>query len=68
MQIQMLDHVIVGAPAIGRAGYFSFKEVGVINWMAKAVRNDGCYFKLSLLPVAYLVKPEIAVPIRVGQA
>jgi hypothetical protein len=31
LQIQMLDHVIVGAPAIGRAGYFSFKEAGVIS-------------------------------------
>jgi len=27
----MLDHMIVGAPAIGRPGYFSFKEAGVIS-------------------------------------
>ena len=26
MQIQFLDHLIMGAPAEGRAGYFSFKE------------------------------------------
>jgi RadC-like JAB domain len=31
LQIQMLDHVIVGAPAVGRRGYFSFKEAGVIS-------------------------------------
>ena len=30
MQIQMLDHVIMGAPANGRPGYFSFKEGGVL--------------------------------------
>ncbi len=31
LQIQMLDHVIVGAPAAGQSGYFSFKEAGVIS-------------------------------------
>jgi DNA repair protein RadC len=31
LQIQMLDHVIVGASAPGRSGYFSFKEAGVIS-------------------------------------
>ena len=30
LQIQMLDHVIVGTPAAGQPGYFSFKEAGVI--------------------------------------
>jgi len=30
LQINMLDHVIVGQPFDGRRGYFSFKEVGVI--------------------------------------
>jgi DNA repair protein RadC len=30
LQIQMLDHVIVGAGAEGRLGYFSFKETGLI--------------------------------------
>jgi DNA repair protein RadC len=30
MQIQMLDHLIMAAPADGRAGYFSFKEVGLL--------------------------------------
>jgi DNA repair protein RadC len=30
MQIQMLDHLIMGAPAAGRAGYFSFKEAGLL--------------------------------------
>jgi RadC-like JAB domain len=28
MQIQLLDHLIMGAPADGRASYFSFKEAG----------------------------------------
>jgi hypothetical protein len=31
----MLDHVIVGAPAPGRSGYFSFKEAGAISQMGK---------------------------------
>jgi DNA repair protein RadC len=31
LQIQMLDHVIVGTPAGGRSGYFSFKEAGLIG-------------------------------------
>jgi DNA repair protein RadC len=31
LQIQMLDHVIVGLSAPGRSGYFSFKEAGVIS-------------------------------------
>jgi len=26
----MLDHVIVGAPAAGQPGYFSFKEAGTL--------------------------------------
>ena len=30
LQINMLDHVIVGQPFDGRSGYFSFKEAGVI--------------------------------------
>jgi DNA repair protein RadC len=30
MQIQFLDHLIMGAPAEGRAGYFSFKEAGLL--------------------------------------
>ncbi len=30
LQIKLLDHVIIGAPAEGRAPYFSFKEVGVL--------------------------------------
>jgi DNA repair protein RadC len=30
MHIQMLDHVIIGAPADGRSGYFSFKEAGLL--------------------------------------
>ena len=30
LQINMLDHVIVGQPFDGRAAYFSFKEAGVI--------------------------------------
>jgi len=28
LQINMLDHVIVGQPFGGRPGYFSFKEAG----------------------------------------
>ena len=30
LQIKLLDHVIVGAPADGRLPYFSFKEAGVL--------------------------------------
>ena len=30
MQIQLLDHLIMGAPSDGRAGYFSFKEAGLL--------------------------------------
>ena len=30
LQIKLLDHVIIGAPAEGRPGYFSFKEAGVL--------------------------------------
>lgn len=30
LQIKLLDHIIVGAPAEGRAAYFSFKEAGVL--------------------------------------
>jgi len=30
LQINMLDHVIVGQPVGGRPGYFSFKEAGVL--------------------------------------
>ena len=30
LQIKLLDHIIIGAPAEGRAGYFSFKEAGIL--------------------------------------
>jgi DNA repair protein RadC len=30
LQINFLDHVIVGQPMIDRQGYFSFKEVGLL--------------------------------------
>jgi DNA repair protein RadC len=30
LQIKLLDHVIIGAPANGSGGYFSFKEAGVL--------------------------------------
>ena len=30
LQIRLLDHVIIGAPAEGRLPYFSFKEMGVL--------------------------------------
>ena len=30
LQIKLLDHIIIGAPAEGRAPYFSFKESGVL--------------------------------------
>lgn len=30
LQIRMLDHIIIGAPAEGRPAYFSFKEAGVL--------------------------------------
>ena len=31
LQLNLIDHVIIGAPAPGRSGYFSFKEGGVIS-------------------------------------
>jgi DNA repair protein RadC len=31
LQLHLIDHVIIGAPAAGRSGYFSFKEGGVIG-------------------------------------
>jgi DNA repair protein RadC len=31
LQLQLVDHVIVGTPAPGRSSYFSFKEAGVIG-------------------------------------
>ena len=31
LQIQLLDHVIIGQPMNGRQGYFSFKEAGTIG-------------------------------------
>lgn len=30
LQIKLLDHIIIGAPADGQPGYFSFKEAGVL--------------------------------------
>jgi DNA repair protein RadC len=30
LQIKLLDHIIIGAPADGQSGYFSFKEAGVL--------------------------------------
>jgi DNA repair protein RadC len=31
LQLQLIDHVIIGSPAAGRSSYFSFKESGVIG-------------------------------------
>jgi DNA repair protein RadC len=31
LQIQLLDHVIIGQPMNGTQGYFSFKEAGMIG-------------------------------------
>ena len=31
LQIQLIDHVIIGQPMNGRQGYFSFKEAGMIG-------------------------------------
>jgi hypothetical protein len=31
LQLQLIDHVIIGSPAPGRSDYFSFKEGGVIS-------------------------------------
>jgi DNA repair protein RadC len=30
MQVQFLDHVIIGRPSPGRAGYYSFREAGLV--------------------------------------
>jgi DNA repair protein RadC len=32
LQIQLLDHVVIGQPISGRQGYFSFKEAGIIPY------------------------------------
>jgi len=31
LQLHLVDHVIIGVPAPGRSGYFSFREAGVIG-------------------------------------
>jgi DNA repair protein RadC len=31
LQLNLIDHVIVGSPAPGRSSYFSFKEGGIIG-------------------------------------
>ena len=31
LQLQLIDHVIIGAPAPNRSSYFSFKECGVVT-------------------------------------
>jgi DNA repair protein RadC len=31
LQVHLVDHVTIGAPAPGRNDYFSFKEAGVIG-------------------------------------
>ena len=31
LQLQLIDHVVIGSPAAGRSSYFSFKEAGVIG-------------------------------------
>jgi len=31
LQLQLIDHMIIGAPAPGKNSYFSFKEGGVIS-------------------------------------
>lgn len=30
LQVKLVDHVIIGAPSPGRAGYFSFREAGLL--------------------------------------
>jgi DNA repair protein RadC len=31
LELNLIDHVIIGSPAPGRSSYFSFKEGGVIS-------------------------------------
>jgi DNA repair protein RadC len=31
MQIQLIDHIIIGKPSVGRSEYFSFREAGIIQ-------------------------------------
>ena len=31
LQLNLIDHVIIGSPAPGRSSYFSFKEGGIIS-------------------------------------
>jgi DNA repair protein RadC len=30
MQVRFIDHVIIGRPAEGRSGYFSYREAGLL--------------------------------------
>jgi hypothetical protein len=31
MQVHLVDHIIIGLPAPGQPGYFSFREYGMMN-------------------------------------
>jgi len=31
LQLQLIDHLIIGSPAPGKNSYFSFKEGGIIS-------------------------------------
>ena len=31
LQIQFLDHLVIGSPGQDRLGYFSFKEAGILS-------------------------------------
>jgi RadC-like JAB domain-containing protein len=39
MQIQMLDHVIMGTPANARPGYFSFQEARLKRFHKDGIRR-----------------------------
>lgn len=57
----------VCAAAPGRSRLFQFQRSRCHQLNGEALRNDRCYFELSLLPVACPFKPETSVPIRGGQ-
>jgi RadC-like JAB domain len=44
IDIKMLDHVIMGTPAGGRSGYFSFKEAGLLS--SSRTRHVDKFFRL----------------------
>ena len=48
LQIKLLDHVIIGSPADGRAPYFSFKEAGALMIHLTAIIGSGAKIGMNV--------------------